>query len=127
VRENDTCTDVDECSQELNPCNPETETCENLVGTHLCKCKKGLVRVESECVVVEKPAPPEPTPTKKLKKKKRKLKKGKVRTDEGPRMFPWYHTVAPLMLLILTYKYTKPNLITSVTILLVLVLAARYV
>ena len=79
-------------------------------------------------MVVEKPAPPEPTPTKKLKKKKKKkLKKGKVRAEEGPRMFPWYHTVAPLMLLILTYKFAKPNLITSMTILLVLVLAARYV
>ena len=114
--------DIDECSQESNTCNVETEVCQNLVGTHLCKCKQGLVRVDGKCVPEpEKPAPTQPPPTKKSKKKKKKSKKGK---EKGPLMFPWYHTVAPLMLLFLTYKYAKPNLVTSGMILLVLAIAA---
>ena len=34
--------DIDECV--VNPCNKQTENCQNLAGSHRCKCKKGYVR-----------------------------------------------------------------------------------
>ena len=80
--------------------------------------------MDGKCVAEpEKPAttPQPPQTNKKSKKKKKKSKKGK---EKGPQVFPWYHTVAPLMLLFLTYKYAKPNLVTSGMILLVLAIAA---
>ncbi|XP_065572230.1 fibrillin-2-like isoform X12 [Artemia franciscana] len=35
------CVDINECL-EANPCNSETQTCENKVGSYTCQCKHGL-------------------------------------------------------------------------------------
>lgn len=80
--------------------------------------------MDGKCVAApEKPPTTQPPQAKKKsKKKKKKTKKGK---EKGPQMFPWYHTVGPLLLLFVTYKYAKPNLLTSGMILLVLAVAAR--
>ena len=63
-------TDINEC-EGVTPCESETETCSNLIGSFKCKCKPGLVRVEGNCV--EKIA--KESNSKKRKKKKKTTKK----------------------------------------------------
>lgn len=42
---NHTCEDIDECaSLELNDCDDQSTTCENLIGSYRCKCDKGYKR-----------------------------------------------------------------------------------
>ena len=61
---------------------------------------------------------------KKKKKKRETTKPGNGEEEEeeveggkggGPKrtVFPWYHILAPLLIAIVTYKYSKPNLATS--------------
>ena len=104
------------------PCNLDSETCQNLIGSFSCKCKPGLVRNEGKCVATAT----EDGRKKKLKRKKR-TKKGNRRgskeeeeEEDERRMFPWYHILAPLSLAIVTYKYCEPNLVTSALLTLVL-------
>ena len=91
------------------------------------------MRVDSKCV----PEDEAPKSTKSAsqtpgaKKKKKKVKKPKKKSsestegkEEGPRRYPWYYTTGPLALFFVTYKYTKPNLVTSAGLVLVLALVA---
>ncbi|XP_065910736.1 cysteine-rich with EGF-like domain protein 2 isoform X2 [Dysidea avara] len=52
---NGLCEDVNECEAEEDPCELETEICDNLPGTFMCKCKPGHEKVDGKCVVVKKP------------------------------------------------------------------------
>ena len=66
------------------------------------------------------------------KKKTKKTKKAKKDgagegEEETKRMqFPWYHVLAPLSLAIVTYKFSRPNLASSVSMTVVLVAAALH-
>ena len=124
--------DVDECEQlDPAPCDNETETCHNLMGTYVCKCKKGLVKVDGKCVpedsVKTTKSPPSADKPKKKKKKAKKSKKSPEAAEgkeKGHRRYPWYYTTGPLALLFVTYKYSRPNLVTSAGLALVLALVA---
>ena len=113
------CTDINECEGE-SPCDGDTETCSNLIGSFKCKCNPGLIRVDEKCVekVVKEP--------KKPKKKKKKTKKGESEEEPVRPDFPWYHILAPLTLAIITYKYSQPTLVTSVVMTLPLIIAALH-
>ncbi len=65
------------------------------------------------------------------KKKKKKKKKSVISNSEkgkemddgiDRREFPWYFLLGPLALLFVTYKYVRPNLVTSAGLILVLAL-----
>ena len=115
---------MNECEELDSLCDTESETCSNLIGSFKCKCRPGLVRVEGKCVekIVE--------PTKKKSKKKKKKAKRDSAPGEGGgtgRMqFPWYHTLAPLSLAIVTYKYARPTIGTSVAMTVILVTAGLH-
>ena len=111
---------------EESPCDADSETCSNLIGSFKCKCNSGLIRVEGRCV--EKVAKEKKESKKKTKKKKKKAKKDVGEGESGTKrmQFPWYHTLAPLSLAILTYKYSQPNLFTSVSMAVLLVSAGLY-
>ena len=70
------------------------------------------------------------TKEKDLKKTKKKKKKGSDNLESDNdiirRQFPWYHTVAPLSLVIVAYKYSRPNLVTSAIMTVVLVAVGLY-
>ena len=119
--------DIDECEVEPSPCDSEKEVCSNLVGTYVCKCKEGLVKGEDgKCVTEEERDRQVGERTmknqKKKKKKKKKSKKGKVEGDVGEeemrQHYSWYYALAPLTSSYLVYKYWKPNLVTSMGIIL---------
>ena len=117
--------DVNECSGESNPCDSETETCQNLMGSYVCKCQEGLVKSGDGKCVSEDELPPEEKP-KKTKKKKR-VKKGNTKsTDnsvERPH-YPWYYTIGPLTVLYLVKRFCQPNIVTSAGLILILVITA---
>ena len=118
--------DVDECSSESNPCDSETETCQNLMGSHLCKCQEGLVKSGDGKCVTEDELPPEEKP-KKIKKKKKRVKKGNTRSTDGnpdKPHYPWYYTIGPLTVLYLVKRFCQPNIVTSVGLILILVITA---
>ncbi|CAI8056580.1 Cysteine-rich with EGF-like domain protein 2-B [Geodia barretti] len=118
------CKDVNECEDE-SVCDVDSENCSNLIGSFKCKCKPGLVRVEGKCVekVVK-----ERESKKKTKKKKKAKKDGAGEGEEETKrmQFPWYHVLAPLSLAIVTYKFSRPNLASSVSMTVVLVAAALH-
>ena len=93
-----------------------------MVGTHVCKCKGELVRGEEGRCVSEDERDRQ-RQLKKTKKKKKKKKKQKGEADEEEeemerRVYPWYYTLAPLSASYLVYKYWRPNLVTSMGIIL---------
>ena len=118
--------DINECEQATHPCDAERETCQNLIGSHVCRCKDGLVKVKGMCIEVESnPTPTKPTEKPKKKKKKPKSKKGnELEDDLDRREYPWYYTLGPLALLFVTQKYVRPNLVTAAGLVLVLALVA---
>ena len=64
---------------------------------------------------------------KKKKRKKKKAKKGnsEEEDEEGKRIhYPWYYTLTPLIFCYLVYKYWKPNLVTSVGMILFVAVSA---
>ena len=113
--------DINECEEDL-PCDDDVEICSNLIGSFKCKCKPGLVRVDEVCVEeITKEKEP-----KKKKKKKNTIKKGIGSHDNERIEFPWYHILAPLMLAIVTYKYSQPTVMTSTIMILLLVVTALH-
>lgn len=107
--------DVNECN-EADPCNTETEICDNLPGTFMCKCKPGYEKVDGKCeVVVKKP--------KKQKKNSSKLRKPTVeaRTSLGEgnerEQYSFFHILGPLLISWGVYWYIEPNLLISCTLL----------
>ena len=119
-------TDIDECSDESNPCDSEREVCKNMVGSYVCKCQDGLFKSSEGICVTEDELPPEEKP-KKVVKKKKKLKKGnkdsKDERSDRPH-YPWYHIIGPLTLLFLVRRFCEPNLVTSAGLILILVITA---
>ena len=118
------CPDIDECATEgSSPCDLSTEQCHNLVGTFVCKCQTGLVKEGGKCVPKNEQEK-ESIKGKKTaqKKKKKRAKKGSGAVEPGRRYYPWYYTIAPLTLLVLTFKYAQPTLATSLALLVVLAL-----
>ena len=115
---------MNECEDE-SVCDVDSENCSNLIGSFKCKCKPGLVRVEGKCV--EKVAK-ERESKKKTKKKKKAKKDGAGEGEEETKrmQFPWYHVLAPLSVAIVTYKFSRPNLASSVSMTVVLVAAALH-
>jgi len=111
--------DVDECDSDSAPCNETTEVCSNMPGSYVCKCAGDLVRgVNEECVTeAERKKQRDALKEKKKRKKKKKVKKGNSKEDGDGivrRYYPWYYILAPLIFSYLAYKYWKPNLVTSV-------------
>ena len=107
--------DVNECDVET-PCNNETETCDNLPGTFMCKCKSGYEKVEGKCeVVVKKP------------KKKKNSSKSRKSTPEsasptptegnGREHYSFFHILGPLLIGLGVYWYIQPNLLISCSLL----------
>ena len=82
------------------------------------------MRVEGKCV--ENIAREKETKTKKKKKKRVKKQTAEGEVGVQPMQFPWYHILAPLSLTVVTYKYSRPNLATSVAMAVLLVAAALY-
>ena len=117
---------MDECSGDSNPCNLETEVCHNLVGSHICKCKEGLIKSSEGVCLTEDQLPPEERP-KKVKKKK-KSKKGKTETqtttDPDKPHYPWYYVIGPLTVLYIVKRFCQPNLVTSAGFILIVALTA---
>ena len=120
--------DVDECEADPIPCHSETEVCSNLVGTYVCNCVDELVRgVDGECVTKEERRRQKYS-KKEKKKKKRRIRKGNLMEEEVRRThYPWYYTLAPLVVTFLIYKYWRPNLVTSVGIILFICVSATLV
>lgn len=124
--------DVNECEGGTAPCDEATEVCSNLLGTYSCKCKSGLVKgEEGKCVTAEEREAQREAKKAKKKKKKRKKKEAEAeqgKTEEDPvdkrRIYPWYYMVAPLTATYVSYKYLKPNLITSMGIILFITASA---
>jgi hypothetical protein len=119
--------DVNECSEDSSPCDLETEVCQNLMGSHICKCREGLVKSADGSCIPEEDLPPEVKPKK--PKKKKKSKKGKAADsskDESSRQpqYPWYYTIGPLTLLYLVKKFCQPNVVTSAGLILFVVISA---
>lgn len=118
--------DVNECEDDAESCDVDTEVCSNLLGTFTCKCNSGLVKgEEGRCVTAEeREAEQEAKKAKKKKKKKKRKKKeaepGKeeAEPEERRRVYPWYYMVAPLTCSYLAYKYWRPNIMTSMGIIL---------
>ena len=79
---------------------------------------------------------PKKAKSKKKKKSKKNTKKGnddfglgtaefEEEDEQQPqRRFPWYHTVGPLFVVVMLWKYARPTLLTSAAILLALALVA---
>ena len=40
--------DIDECSNNMNKCNPSLTDCQNLPGGYKCKCKKGYKQIKKD-------------------------------------------------------------------------------
>ena len=118
------CVDVDECESDSAPCNKTTEFCSNLPGSFVCKCAGDLVRGDNEECVTEaerKKQRDSLKEKKKKRKKKRKVKKGNSKEDDGDidrKYYPWYYMLAPIIFSWLVYNYWKPNLVTSVGMIL---------
>lgn len=109
--------DINECEVE-SPCNNETEACDNLPGTFMCKCKPGYEKVEGKCeVVVKKP-----------KKKKNSSKSRKPTTrptpteGNGREQYSFFHILGPLLIGLGVYWYIQPNLLISCSLLGAIVL-----
>ena len=118
--------DVDECTSESNPCEPETEICQNMIGSHVCKCRDGLVKSSDGKCVTEDELPPEEKP-KKVKKKKKKSKKGNAELkdiDPEKPQYPWYYTIGPLTLLYVVKRFCQPNIVTSAGLILIVIITA---
>lgn len=114
-------------------CDAETEVCSNLIGTYVCKCKEELVKgEEGKCVTEdERDGQRQLRKAKKKKKKKKKVaaERGNDReiSDEEKRvLYSWYYTLAPLIASYLVYKYWRPNLVTSVGIILFISVSATF-
>ena len=104
---------------EPSPCDTETEVCSNLIGSFKCKCKDGLVRSKDGTCAPEETAP------KKTKKKKKSKGNKEVEEDLQRIEYSWYYMVAPFALLIITTKYCRPNMATSIGIILFVALSAK--
>lgn len=119
--------DVDECSGESNPCDSETETCQNLLGSYVCKCLEGLVKSSDGKCVTEVEIPPNDKPKPKKTKKKKRVKKGNTgstdKSSEKPH-YPWYYIIGPLTVLYLVKRFCQPNIVTSAGLILILVITA---
>ena len=47
----DQCEDIDECETGAHKCDKTTSDCDNLIGHHRCKCRKGFSKnQEDKCV-----------------------------------------------------------------------------
>ena len=119
--------DVNECSEESSPCDSETETCQNLMGSYICKCREGLVKSTDGSCIPEEDLPPEVKPKKPKKKKKSKKGKADSKEEEGSQrpQYPWYYTIGPLTLLFLVKKFCQPNIVTSAGLILFVVVSAK--
>ena len=119
--------DVNECSEESSPCDSETETCQNLMGSYICKCHEGLVKSTDGSCIPEEDLPPEVKPKKPKKKKKSKKGKADSKEEEGSQrpQYPWYYTIGPLTLLFLVKKFCQPNIVTSAGLILFVVVSAK--
>ena len=116
---------MDECSGEAVPCDLETEVCQNLLGSYVCKCREGLIKSSDGSCVTEDQLPPEERPKK--AKKKRRVKKGNPESqDNSPDMphYPWYYTIGPLSLLYVVKRFCQPNIVTSAGLILIVVITA---
>ena len=90
------------------------------------------MKVDSKCVPDDNAKSTKSASQTDKPKKKKKVKKSKQPSEPaegkekgtGPRRYSWYYTTGPLALLFVTYKYSKPNLVTSAGLVLVLALAA---
>lgn len=106
--------DINECEVE-NPCNNETEICDNLPGTFMCKCKPDYEKVEGKCEIVVK------KPEKKKKKKSSKSRKTETKpthTEGNEReQYSFFHILGPLLISLGVYWYTEPNLLVSCSLL----------
>ena len=105
-----------------NPCNNDTETCDNLPGTFMCRCKPGYEKVDGKCeVVVKKP-----------KKKKKNSTNSRKSTSEaakpapaegnGKEQYSFFHILGPLLISLGVYWYIEPNLLISCSLLGVIVM-----
>ena len=125
--------DIDECDNDPPPCDTATETCSNLLGTFACKCQEELVKGEDgRCVTRdEREAQRQAKKEKKMKKKKKRMEaeqrgnEGEESADgDGPVQYPWYYMLGPLSGSYVVYKYWRPNLATSVGIVLFISVSA---
>ena len=105
------------------------------MGSHTCKCLSGLVRgEEGDCITREEREEARSRQAKKAKKKAKKKKKALAAKQEGNveeeeelltrRHYAWYYALAPLTAAYLVYKSWRPNLVTSLGILLFVVVSA---
>ena len=117
--------DLDECSDESSPCDSETEVCQNLMGSYVCKCQEGLVKSTDGRCISEEELPPEVKPKKPKKKKKSKKGKGESKDESSQQpYYPWYYTIGPVTLLFLVKKFCQPNIVTSAGLILFVVISA---
>ena len=124
--------DIDECELDPPPCDPTTETCSNMLGTFVCKCQSDLVKgEEGKCITREEREKQRQTKQQKKKKKKRKKgaepigNEGEEPDDDFVRVhYPWYYMVGPLSGSYVVYAYWRPNLATSVGIILFVIVSA---
>ena len=42
--------DIDECQEDIDPCNGDRELCINMVGSYTCGCEPGFAKKNGECV-----------------------------------------------------------------------------
>ena len=113
--------DIDECKEE-NSCNNETEICDNLPGTFMCKCKPGYEKVEGKCeVVIKKPKKKKNTP--KSRKSTAETVTKPTPTEGNTReKYSFFHILGPLLISLGVYWYIEPNLIISCSLLGVIIL-----
>ena len=119
--------DVNECLDESGPCDSETEVCQNLMGSYVCKCREELVKSPDGRCIPEVELPPEVKPKKPKKKKKSKKGKATDSKDESSSQhpqYPWYYTIGPLTLLYLVKRFCQPNIVTSAGLILFVVISA---
>ena len=99
----------------------------------MCKCGEELVKGEGNVCVTEEERNRQKNAIKeeklkKMKKKKKKIKKGNSQEEkeevEVRVHYPWYYTVAPLMVTFLICKYWRPNLVTASGTILFIVISA---
>jgi len=110
--------DINECEVE-NPCNNETEVCDNLPGTFMCKCKPGYEKVKGKCEAVVM----KPVKKKKNSSKSRKTKTKPAHTEGNERKeYSFFHILGPLLISLGIYWYTKPNLFISCSLLVATIL-----
>lgn len=116
------CADVNECEGDTPPCDQTTEVCSNMIGSYACKCADELVRGDNgDCITEEerkKQRDAIKEEKKKKRKKKKKAKKGKEYGDMERKHYPWYYILSPMVISYLIYKYWKPNIVTSVGMIL---------